>query len=231
MNIVYKVREVKVLVFWILFMLVILWINLPTIVQKRLASRLINEDFQPLRLIEWFRIYPLKKIFLGAIWLFFAYGAIRGIYFLGIKKHEEVLKVGIFFIIISLVSFPWIFKYIRTSYHCAVVLNKDFTREDLEKMMIGERFNLVKFENPFLSKHARMFESKNWLLVNGKLYYKKYMKNFHYIFDGYRNNTILFTYYRDKKLTLPFSRTELAYDRGEEMKKVLERICGQSENL
>ena len=68
-----------------------------------------------------------------------------------------------------------------------------------------------------------MFDSKNWLIINGILYAKKYMTDFKYMFMGNTNN-IWITYYGGKGLILPFSSIDLSGDRGEEVKQVLQRI-------
>ena len=54
-----------------------------------------------------------------------------------------------------------------------------------------------------------MFVSKNWFVINGNLYAKKYIKDLRYVFPGTRNNTIWITYYNNKRLTLPFSSIDL----------------------
>jgi len=64
-----------------------------------------------------------------------------------------------------------------------------------------------------------MFVSKNWFVINGNLYAKKYIKDLRYVFPGTRNNTIWITYYNNKRLTLPFSSIDLSGDNGEEMKR------------
>ena len=41
-------------------------------------------------MIEWFRLYPLKKLLLAFIWGFCAYQSVRGFRIVWIEKHQEV---------------------------------------------------------------------------------------------------------------------------------------------
>ena len=61
----------------LIFLVLILLVNLPEIVQKSLTDKLVNGDYKTengqLKMIEWFKLYPLKKLLLALIWLFCAY--------------------------------------------------------------------------------------------------------------------------------------------------------------
>lgn len=54
------------MIIWVLFFAFALWVNLPSIVQRNLTNKLIYEsDYTEngsLKIIEWFRLYPLKKL-------------------------------------------------------------------------------------------------------------------------------------------------------------------------
>lgn len=65
-----------------------------------------------------------------------------------------------------------------------------------------------------------MFVSRNWLVINGILYEKRYMKNFQYIYSG-KARGVWITYYNDKGLALPFSRIG---DRGGEIERTMDII-------
>lgn len=55
------------MIIWIVFFLIVLWVNLPSIIQKQLADKFANGDYSssdcPIKLIEWFRLYPLKNVY------------------------------------------------------------------------------------------------------------------------------------------------------------------------
>lgn len=215
------------MVIWLLFLAIVLWVNLPLIVQKSHTNKLINGDYHtsngPLKMIEWFRLYPLKKLLLALIWIFCAYQSVRGFRLVWIEKHQEFLWIEVFFICFTLLTVYKIWKYIKTPYHCALILNRAFSKEELENELKNEKFQLVQFKNSQLQCSTRMFVSKNWLVINGNLYAQKYMKNLRYVFTGSRNK-IWITYYNDKRLILPFSDIDLLGDRGEEMKRILNKI-------
>ena len=105
------------MVIWLLFLAIILWVNLPSIVQKCLTNKLINKDYHPsngpLKMIEWFRLYPLKKLLLAFIWGFCAYQSVRGFRIVWIEKHQEVLWIELFFLCFTLLTAYKIWKYIK----------------------------------------------------------------------------------------------------------------------
>lgn len=74
-------EEVKNMVICLIFLVLILVVNLPAIVQKSLAGKLVYGDYSTengqLKMIEWFKLYPLKKLLLALLWLFCAYISIR----------------------------------------------------------------------------------------------------------------------------------------------------------
>ena len=216
----------------LIFLVLILLVNLPEIVQKSLTDKLVNGDYKTengqLKMIEWFRLYPLKKLLLAFIWGFCAYQSVRGFRIVWIEKHQEVLWIELFFLCFTLLTAYKIWKYIKTPYHCAIVLKKFYSKEELEHELRGEKFECIQFKNSTLQKAVRIFNSKNWLIINGILYDKKYMTDFKYMFMGNTNN-IWITYYNGKGLILPFSSIDLSGDRGEEVKQVLQRIVEQEE--
>lgn len=215
------------MVICLIFLVLILVVNLPAIVQKSLAGKLVYGDYSTengqLKMIEWFKLYPLKKLLLALLWLFYAYISIRRVEVFWNEKYQGLIWIELFFIGFTLLSAYKIWKYIKTPYHCAIVLKKFYSKEELERELRGEKFECVQFENAILQKAVRMFDSKNWLIINGILYAKKYMTDFKYMFMGNTNN-IWITYYGGKGLILPFSSTDLSGDRGEEVKQVLQRI-------
>jgi hypothetical protein len=82
-----------------------------------------------------------------------------------------------------------------------------------------------------VSSLPTQFVSKNWFVINGNLYAKKYIKDLRYVFPGTRNNTIWITYYNNKRLTLPFSSIDLSGDNGEEMKRILNKIMRGDQSI
>lgn len=82
-----------------------------------------------------------------------------------------------------------------------------------------------------VSSLPTQFVSKNWFVINGNLYAKKYIKDLRYVFPGTRNNTIWITYYNNKRLTLPFSSIDLSGDNGEEMERILNKIMRGDQSI
>ena len=200
----------------LIFLVLILVVNLPDIVQKSLTDKLVNGDYKTengqLKMIEWFKLYPLKKLLLALLWLFCGCVSIKGLKVFWIEKYQELIWIELFFLGFTLLSAYKIWKYIKTPYHCAIILKKFYSKEELEHELRGEKFECIQFKNSTLQKAVRIFNSKNWLIINGILYAKKYMTDFKYMFMGNTNN-IWITYYNGKGLILPFSSIDLSGDR------------------
>ena len=86
----------------LIFLVLILMVNLPAIVQKSLAGKLVNGDYKTengqLKMIEWFKLYPLKKLLLALLWLFCVYISIRGLKVFWIEKYKILILIELFFI-------------------------------------------------------------------------------------------------------------------------------------
>ena len=93
------------------------------------------------------------------------------------------------------------------------------------------RYGNISKRPIIVQSSTRMFVSKNWFVINGNLYAKKYIKDLRYVFPGTRNNTIWITYYNNKRLTLPFSSIDLSGDNGEEMKRILNKIMRGDQSI
>ena len=118
------------MIIWVVFFLIVLWVNLPSIIQKQLADKFANGDYRssdcPIKMIEWFRLYPLKKCILVFLWLLSLYPSVRGCILVWVKNEKEFLEVALFFISITVLTAYPIWRYVRRPYHCAIILNRFF---------------------------------------------------------------------------------------------------------
>ena len=130
------------MVICLIFLVLILVVNLPAIVQKSLAGKLVYGDYSTengqLKMIEWFKLYPLKKLLLALLWLFCAYISIRRVEVFWNEKYQGLIWIELFFIGFTLLSAYKIWKYIKTPYHCAIVLKKF----DFKYMFMGNTNNI-----------------------------------------------------------------------------------------
>ena len=96
------------MVICLIFLVLILVVNLPAIVQKSLAGKLVYGDYSTengqLKMIEWFKLYPLKKLLLALLWLFCAYISIRRVDVFWNEKYQGFIWIELFFIGFTLLS-------------------------------------------------------------------------------------------------------------------------------
>lgn len=89
----------------------------------------------PIKVLEWKGMYPIKKIILLSVWLF----AVLILYasFVALIKDHDFRTI--FIIILDSVglarSFIPIKKYVLTSYHCMPFFNEIFTKKELEELL------------------------------------------------------------------------------------------------
>lgn len=133
------------MVICLIFLVLILVVNLPAIVQKSLAGKLVNGDYKTengqLKMIEWFKLYPLKKLLLALLWLFCVYISIRGLKVFWIEKYQILIWIELFFIGFTLLSAYKIWKYIKTPYHCAIVLKKFIPKKSWNVSLEAKNLN------------------------------------------------------------------------------------------
>ena len=72
----------------------------------------------PIKVLEWKGMYPIKKILLVMIWLFGCFLCVAGIIIFISDNDVKNLLVGILFGIGGVVFFSPIKKYVLTTYHC-----------------------------------------------------------------------------------------------------------------
>lgn len=58
-------------------------------------------------------------------------------------------------------------RYILTPYHCMPVLNRILSKEQMKKLLVGEHFREVSFEDEDLKKYVPVLVSENWALIEG----------------------------------------------------------------
>ena len=93
----------------------------------------------PIKVLEWKGMYPIKKILLVMIWLFGCFLCVAGIIIFISDNDVKNLLVGILFGIGVVVFFSPIKKYVLTTYHCVPGLNSKLQKVELEKLLEGEK--------------------------------------------------------------------------------------------
>lgn len=97
----------------------------------------------PIKVLEWKGMYPIKKILLVMIWLFGCFLCVAGIIIFISDNDVKNLLVGILFGIGGVVFFSPIKKYVLTTYHCVPGLNSKLQKVELEKLLEGEVFEKI----------------------------------------------------------------------------------------
>lgn len=153
---------------------------IPTILNKAIASLLLKEGpisgKQRMRIIEWIHFYPLKKLLLLGLWGFGVVLVLRGIWV--ISTGELAWNSGILlflFIILALVIgyFKKLKRYLCTPYHSVPVLNQILDKSQIERLIEGEQFEPFQFKDADMQRDQEVYQSKNWMLIQGKLFSKK----------------------------------------------------------
>lgn len=222
----------------ILFLaLIFLAVNLPSYIRKHLMMRIADEsnnaknNLQTSQLnflskIEWLRFYPLKKLFLGILWLLCLFIATRGIFMTMNNPNKTYIFLTIFFWIITISTARKIYRYIRLSYHCVPVLNHTKTKEELKESLQGECFEKVIFKHKILSKYFHVLISEHWVIIDGHLIPRHGIEKIYYLHPSPISNyeQIRFVYSNGEKFSLPSSKETADELRQKEISNMLHKI-------
>ena len=131
---------------------------------------------QLMHLIEWIHFYPLKKLLLLGLWGFGVFLLLRAVWLMAagaLAMDGEMVFFLCFIAVLVTVFFKRIKKYVGNPYHCAPVLNSILTKRQLEELMEGERFERMVFQDKDMDRYVRIYRSRNWMVINGRLFSRK----------------------------------------------------------
>ena len=154
--------------------------NLPGKIGRSLTHKLLAGQENPetnaeqfadkqLRTIEWIRCFPLKRVLIAGMWLFCPVMGILGIVSLYKVPETDSLWVILLLFVVAALTAKKAWRYILTPYHCMPVLNQILSKEQIQKLLVGEQFQEVSFEDEDLKKYVPVLLSENWALIEGIL--------------------------------------------------------------
>lgn len=159
-------------------MCAIVWI--PLILSKWITLQLLREKpmsgKQQVQVIEWIHFYPLKKLLIFGLWSFAVVLILRGIERMAVGKIEIDVGLVLFLLglaILDAVLFKKMKRYITTPYRSIPMLNQVLSKNQLERLLDGERFEPMRAEDDAAKQYQDIYQSRNWILISGKLISKK----------------------------------------------------------
>lgn len=128
--------------------------------------------------IEWIRFYPLKKLILFLVWLFFAVFSAMAfqVYILaggGMAGDAKDIGFTLFFCLMTAVTLVPMFRYILCPYHSMPRLNRILSKQEMDSLMTREHFQQVRFSDEELDRLHPIYRSTNWLVAEGTVISKK----------------------------------------------------------
>ncbi len=154
------------------------WI--PPILSKWIARRLLRDEpmsgKQQLRVIEWIHFYPLKKLLIFGLWSFVIVLILRGAWGMAAGKIETDAGSVLFLLgtaILDAALFKKMKRYVSTPCRSIPVLNRILSKNQLEQLLDGERFEPIPFEDAAVKQDRDMYRSQSWMLIGGRLFSKK----------------------------------------------------------
>lgn len=159
-------------------------VNIPGRVSRAVTRCLISQPsdlkfdaealcLRKLKQMEWICFFPLKKAVIGTLWLSILAFGLLGIVSFCEDPQRNFLTIGLFFLAIAAVTAQKAWLYIITPCHCVPVLNKMFSKKQIQSLLQGEQFEMLPFENELLQKYTPILLSENWALVEGLLISRK----------------------------------------------------------
>ncbi len=137
--------------------------------QERFQTDMEGSAEKKLKRIEWIRCFPLKKVLIGGMWFFCPVMGLLGIVsFFKVPETDSLWVILLLFAVAALTA-KKAWRYMLTPYHCMPVVNNILSKEQMQKLLVGEHFREVSFENEDLKKYVPILLSENWALIEGKL--------------------------------------------------------------
>lgn len=172
---------------------------------------------------EWICFFPLKKILAAGAWLFCLFVVLAGTIVFFRERRTEDMWYIILFLAIAVFTAKKVWRYVSTPYGCIPVLNRIFSRKELQILLKGERFEPVSFENDDLQKYMPVLLSENWVLLEGIIISRKLLLTVS-IYSGRKVSYIKCRYLDGKRFSTRTTYLDLYGKRNEEMGKVLSQI-------
>ncbi len=212
----------------------IAWI--PQILNQWIARLLLREKTmsgkQQAQIIEWIHFYPLKKLLILGIWGFGVVLVLRGIWLTATGKIEMDGELFLFLLVTAVLVvalFRKMRRYICTPYHNLPALNQILSKNQLELLLEGERFERIPFEDTAMKQYLEIYRSQNWMLMGGKLISKKLA--LWVTMDRSRNDTLLKVLYLNGTTAKARVDLEIRENRYEEFTSVLRELIGYERSL
>lgn len=208
--------------------------NIPPMIGRVITRNLVFKDAdlekdqeelcrQKLRKMEWICFHPMKKILAAGAWLFCLFVVFAGMIVSFRKPEMEDMWFTILFLVIAGFTAKKVWRYVLTPYCCIPVLDKIFSRKELQSLLKGEIFESVSFENEDLQKYMPVLFSENWVLLEGMLISRKLFLTAD-IYAGKKLSYIKFWYLDGKKFKTRGTYLPLYGEQNGEMRKVLSQI-------
>lgn len=215
-------------------------VNLPGSLEILLTKRLAVKSceardnftlpqWQPLSRIEWLRLYPLKKLLIGGLWLFCLFYSVRGIFLTWKEQRTDFLWITLALWFITILTACKAWRYVTRPYHCIPTLNCSQAKNQLKEALRGECFELIPFQDKLLRRYAPVLLSRNWAIIDGTLISRKLIQKIYFLHDipGTRNAQIKIKYLSGEEFCLRRTSLYSREERAAEMLAALHQITSQ----
>ena len=134
---------------------------LPQLLNQWIARRLLHEGpmsgKQQVQIIEWIHFYPLKKLLIFGLWGFGVVLLLRGVWVTATGKIEldgglVLFLLGTAVLVVAL--FRKMRRYVCTPYRNIPLLNQILSKNQLEQLLEGERWEPVPFEDAAMKQSS-----------------------------------------------------------------------------
>ncbi len=216
--------------------------NIPPAIGRAITRGLVSRNSEiddaqafssrQLRRMEWVRFLPLKRFFAAAMWLSCPVIAIMGIIAFYHKPEAGTLGVILLLLAVAALTARKAWRYVTTPCQCVPVLNKVLSRQSIEQLLQGEKFELFPFEDEDMKKYMPVLVSENWMFVEGMLISRKLLLGGTVqctaVTSGGINrkaSRIVFSYLNGIQFQTRKTSVYLERERKDEMKKALVQIA------
>lgn len=216
--------------------------NIPPAVGSAITKGLVTQDStsddaaffsrRQLCRMEWVCLFPLKRFLAGCMWIFCPAFAIMGMIASYRKPDADSLAVILLLLAVPALTASKVWQYVTTPCHCVPVLNKLFSRQEIEQLLMGENFTEFPLEDASLKKHMPVLVSDHWMFVEGMLVSRQLLLGGTVLRDAVtvgginrRSSRLVLFYLDGSKIRTHKTGLYLTGEKSEEIKKALDQIA------
>ncbi len=182
--------------------------------------------------MEWVRFFPLKRFLAACMWILCLALAVIGTIASYRKPEADSLAVVLLLLAVAAWTARNVWCYVTLPCHCVPVLNRIFSRHELEQLLMEETFTEFPLEDADLQAHMPILVSEHWMFTEGCLISRQLLLGRTILRSTVtsggvhrRSSRLVFYYLDGSKIQTRKTNLYLTGEKSQAIKKALDQIA------